>query len=80
MCRRGEVGSHILLNRDITDAECEVFAELGFERAVLGSRYRKNYRCPVNGDGYWETRQEILDSEGTWIGSREVPEGPWGEL
>ena len=80
MCRRGVPQSAARLTREPTDAEWAKLAELGFERAKQGQHYRRNVVCPVNGDGYWYTRCELLDADGVVVGTAEVDDGPRGEV
>ena len=35
----------------------------------LGPSYCKTCRCPVNGDGYWYYRRELLSPDGRMVGS-----------
>ena len=80
MCRRGVPQSAVRLTREPTDAEWAKLAHLGFERAIEGRHYRRNVVCPVNGDGYWYTRCEVLDADGGVVGSAEVVSGPRGAI
>lgn len=59
----------------------EVAAALAqFEPGVPGKVYRKRVACPVNGDGYWYHRQEVLNSAGVVCGSIARNDLPSGEL
>jgi hypothetical protein len=78
MCRKGVPHSAVRLTREPTDAEWAKLAELGFERATEGQHYRRDVRCPVNGDGYWYTRCEVVDADGIVVGTAEVEDGPRG--
>lgn len=80
MCRKGVPQSAARLTREPTAAEWAKLAELGFERARAGRHYRRNIVCPVNGDGYWYTRCELLDSAGTVVDSADVDDGPRGQI
>jgi hypothetical protein len=80
MCRRGVSQSAARLTREPTAAEWAKLAELGFERARVGQHYRRNIVCPVNGDGYWHTRCELLDADGVVVGTAEVDQGPRGQI
>lgn len=80
VCQCGVPGSAVRLNGEPTADQWTQLAKLGFERATLGERFRRDVACPVNGDGYWYTRVELRDSEGHVVGSAEVPDGPGGEL
>lgn len=46
-----------------------VLLEAGFQHVTPGKCYRKTVRCPVNGDGYWYTRQELVTADGRVMGS-----------
>jgi len=65
-----------LLNRTPDQHQIQV---LRLEPCKLGQRYRKTVRCPVNGDGYWYTRRELIAPDGTMVGSVAVP-NTGGEL
>ncbi len=80
ICRPGVPRSAMRLNREPSEDEWKIFQQMGFERARLGPRYRHSVRCPVNGDGYWYTRRQLLCPAGTIVGTVEDPEGPRGEL
>ena len=80
LCDRGVPMSAQILTRKPTDEELSALAALGKELATHGETFRRNVRCPVNGDGYWYTRRELLDSNGYLVGSYEVDDGPRGEL
>lgn len=79
-CRPGRPRSAVPLDRPPTAEEWTVLAGAGLYPATLGQRYRKQVRCPVNGDGYWYTRRELLDSSGAVVGSVDDPSGPSGVL
>jgi hypothetical protein len=80
LCRKGAPGSAMKLDREPTAADLECLATAGLELATIGDCFKKTIRCPVNGDGYWYTRRELLDSAGECVGSFEVEQGPRGEL
>lgn len=80
ICRRGVPGSAVEINREPNAAEIEVFAQIGFEMASLGDTFRKTCRCPVNGDGYWYTRVELVDASGFCVGSFRPENSIGGEL
>lgn len=78
ICRKGVVRSAMKINQKPNQREMDLLSGMGFELARVGKRYRKNVRCPVNGDGYWYTRRYLLDSEGQIVGSFEDYSGPTG--
>lgn len=80
VCREGEPGSAVQLNRTPEAHELAILAKAGLTPATVGKAFRKTVRCPVNGDGYWYTRRELLDSKGAVVGSVRDDSGPSGEL
>lgn len=61
------------------DPSPEAIEKLRLVKPAIGKRYRDTVRCPVNGDGYWYYRRELLDQDGQFVGSIVVP-GSGGEL
>jgi len=80
LCRRGVANSATRLDREPTAAELAILATAGLEPATVGEYFMKTVRCPVNGDGYWYTRRELLDADGKCVGTFEVEQGPRGAL
>ncbi len=80
ICRPGSPHSAMRLDTEPSQDDWKIFHRMGFARAELGERYRKNVRCPVNGDGYFYTRRELLCPSGTVVGSVADWDGPSGEL
>ena len=62
-----------------TEPSPEAIRVLQLQPCKLGRRYRKTVRCPVNGDGYWYYRRELLAPDGTMVGSVAEP-NTGGEL
>lgn len=79
-CRPGEAHSAVTLNSEPTPREWELLRSVGLEPARVGRPYRQTVACPVNGDGYWYTRRELLDASGVVVGSVRDDAGPSGEL
>jgi hypothetical protein len=51
----------------------------GWKRVEAKGTIRKQYSCPVNGDGWWWT-EAVLLVDGKRVGSIELLDGPTGEL
>lgn len=58
----------------------QMLLDAGYEQAIPGKIYRKRVACPVNGDGYWYMRQEIVTASGRCVGSIARDDLPSGEL
>lgn len=56
------------LDRKPTEEDLGIFAEIGFEEAVVGERYHEVHRAP-NGDEYPSTRCWVKDRDGMIVGS-----------
>ena len=68
------LGSNALVVLDCAPSDTDR-SILGLVPCRLGARYRRDYRCRVNGDGYYTWRRELLDSAGHMVGSVHEADG-----